>query len=193
MASRYFKNISFPFLLVDSRIVRGVRGAGAGLVPARLQFVRIASCGFVLQKRCAASDSLEIGSRQARRYPAGSVMTVAFELDGQPFTALDGGPEFQFNEAISFQVFCDTQDEIDNYWNRLSEGGDENAQQCGWLKDQFGVSWQIVPAKLPEMVGDPESPNSERAMKAMLQMKKLDIAALERAYAGQDALASTGE
>ena len=130
---------------------------------------------------------------EIHHHPAGSVLMVSFELDDQPFSALNGGPEFKFNEAISFQVFCDTQEEIDGYWNRLSAGGDENAQQCGWLKDQFGVSWQIVPAKLPEMVGDPESPNSQRAMKAMMQMKKLDIAALERAYAGQDAFASAGE
>lgn len=116
--------------------------------------------------------------------PAGSVMTVAFELDGQPFTALNGGPEFKFSEAISFQVFCDTQEEIDGYWNRLSAGGDPNAQQCGWLKDRFGVSWQIVPAKLADMVRDPESPNSQRAFKAMMNMKKLDIAELEQAYAG---------
>lgn len=116
--------------------------------------------------------------------PAGAVMMVSFELDGQPFSALNGGPEFKFSEAISFQVFCDTQEEIDSYWSRLSAGGDDKVQQCGWLKDQFGVSWQIVPAKLPQMIGDPESPNSQRAMKAMMQMKKLDIAELERAYAG---------
>jgi predicted 3-demethylubiquinone-9 3-methyltransferase (glyoxalase superfamily) len=114
----------------------------------------------------------------------GTVMTVAFELDGHRFTALNGGPIFQFNEAISFQVHCETQEEVDYYWEKLSAGGDPNAQQCGWLKDRFGVSWQIVPVQLLEMVGDPNSTKSERAMKAMLQMKKIDIAALKRAYEG---------
>jgi predicted 3-demethylubiquinone-9 3-methyltransferase (glyoxalase superfamily) len=116
--------------------------------------------------------------------PAGSVMTVAFELEGQGFTALNGGPIFKFNEAISFQVYCQTQEEVDYYWERLSEGGNEKAQQCGWLKDKYGVSWQVVPRVLLDMVGDPDSAKSQRAMKAMLQMKKLDIAELKRAYAG---------
>jgi predicted 3-demethylubiquinone-9 3-methyltransferase (glyoxalase superfamily) len=114
----------------------------------------------------------------------GTVMTVAFELDGQAFTALNGGPLFKFSEAISFQVSCETQDELDYYWERLSAGGDETAQQCGWLKDKFGLSWQIIPSVLPMLVSDPDSPNSQRAMEAMLKMKKLDIDALERAYAG---------
>lgn len=117
--------------------------------------------------------------------PAGTAMTVEFEIDGQPFTALNGGPVFQFNEAISFQVLCDTQEEVDYYWDKLSEGGDEKAQQCGWLKDKFGVSWQIVPTILSELVGDSDSEKSQRAMKAMLQMKKMDIEALERAYEGR--------
>jgi len=116
--------------------------------------------------------------------PAGTVMVVAFELDGQGFTALNGGPIFKFNEAISFQVDCETQEEVDYYWEKLSEGGDEKAQQCGWLKDKYGVSWQIVPTVLPGMISDPDSAKSQRAMKAMLQMKKLDIDALRRAYAG---------
>lgn len=89
--------------------------------------------------------------------PAGTAMTVEFEIDGQPFTALNGGPVFQFNEAISFQVRCDTQEEVDYYWDKLSEGGDEKAQQCGWLKDKYGVSWQIVPKILSELVGDSDS------------------------------------
>jgi predicted 3-demethylubiquinone-9 3-methyltransferase (glyoxalase superfamily) len=89
--------------------------------------------------------------------PAGTAMTVEFEIDGQPFTALNGGPVFQFNEAISFQVLCDTQEEVDYYWHKLFEGGDEKAQQCGWLKDKYGVSWQIVPKILSELVGDPDS------------------------------------
>lgn len=116
--------------------------------------------------------------------PPGSVMTVAFELDGQKFTALNGGPMFKFSEAISFQVHCDTQEEVDYYWERLSEGGDEKAQQCGWLKDKYGVSWQVVPTVLPLMISDPDSAKSKRAMAAMLTMKKLDIAELQRQYAG---------
>jgi predicted 3-demethylubiquinone-9 3-methyltransferase (glyoxalase superfamily) len=122
--------------------------------------------------------------REIHGRPAGSVMTVAFELDGQSFTALNGGPVFKFNEAISLQVMCETQEEVDHYWARLSQGGDPKAQQCGWLKDKYGVSWQVVPRVLIDMVGDPDSHKSQRAMTAMLQMKKLDIAALKRAYAG---------
>lgn len=116
--------------------------------------------------------------------PAGTVMTVAFELDGQPFTALNGGPVFQFNEAISFQINCDTQEDVDYYWEKLSEGGDERAQQCGWLKDKFGVSWQVIPVAMFELVNDPSSEKSQRATNAMLQMKKLDINELKRVYAG---------
>jgi predicted 3-demethylubiquinone-9 3-methyltransferase (glyoxalase superfamily) len=116
--------------------------------------------------------------------PAGSVMTVSFELDGQPFTALNGGPVFKFNEAVSFEIDCDTQQEVDYYWERLSAGGDEKAQQCGWLKDRFGVSWQVVPTVMKLLLADATSEKSQRAMAAMLKMKKLDIEALERAYAG---------
>ena len=116
--------------------------------------------------------------------PPGTVMTVAFELEGQTFTALNGGPIFKFNEAISFQVNCDTQAEVDSYWEKLSAGGDVKAQQCGWLKDRYGASWQIVPRVLVEMVMDPDPAKSGRAMEAMLQMKKLDIAELKRASAG---------
>jgi predicted 3-demethylubiquinone-9 3-methyltransferase (glyoxalase superfamily) len=122
--------------------------------------------------------------------PPGSVMVVAFELNGQPFTALNGGPAFTFNEAISLQIYCDTQDEIDYYWDRLSKGGDPKAQQCGWLKDRYGVSWQVVPALLNELVKDHESPRAQRVMTALLQMKKLDIAELERAAAGTASHAS---
>lgn len=117
--------------------------------------------------------------------PEGSVMVVEFEIEGRQFTALNGGPAFRFNEAISFQVSCDTQEEVDYYWERLSEGGDEKAQQCGWLKDRFGVSWQIVPSVLPELLRDPDPAKSERVMKAMLQMKKIDIEGLRRAYDGR--------
>ena len=112
----------------------------------------------------------------------GSVMTVSFELDGQAFTALNGGPLFRFNEAISLQVHCDTQEELDRYWDGLAADGDPAAQQCGWLKDKYGVSWQIVPSALPDLLADPRQ--AERVMTALLGMKRLDIAALQRAYAG---------
>jgi predicted 3-demethylubiquinone-9 3-methyltransferase (glyoxalase superfamily) len=115
----------------------------------------------------------------------GSVMVVSFELDGQPFTALNGGPVFQFNEAVSLQVNCESQEEIDYYWDKLSKGGDPKAQQCGWLKDKFGLSWQVIPARMAEYFEDAASPGAKRAMEAMLAMKKIDIAALERAKAGQ--------
>jgi predicted 3-demethylubiquinone-9 3-methyltransferase (glyoxalase superfamily) len=114
--------------------------------------------------------------------PAGSVMTVAFELDGLPFTALNGGPVFQFNEAISLQVLCATQEEIDYYWEQLSAGGDPKAQQCGWLKDRYGLSWQVIPASMNELFGDPASPGARRAMETMLRMKKIDIAELRRVH-----------
>ena len=114
----------------------------------------------------------------------GSVMTVVFELEGQSFTALNGGPIFHFSEAISFQIECEDQKEIDYYWEKLTEGGDPEAQQCGWVKDRFGLSWQIVPKIMPELVKDADSPAAQRAFKAMLGMKKLDIAALQRAYEG---------
>jgi predicted 3-demethylubiquinone-9 3-methyltransferase (glyoxalase superfamily) len=109
-------------------------------------------------------------------------MTVAFELDGHSFTALNGGPVFKFNEAISFQVNCDTQEEIDYYWDKLSAGGDPRAQMCGWLKDRYGASWQIVPSDMDDLFKDEKSAGTQRAMEAMLQMKKLDIAELRRAY-----------
>ena len=109
-------------------------------------------------------------------------MTIDFEIEGQKFLALNGGPIFKFNEAISFQIFCDTQEEIDYYWVRLSEGGDKNAQVCGWLKDKYGVSWQVVPITLIKMLQDKDSKKTERVMKVMLQMSKLDIEALTKAY-----------
>ena len=113
--------------------------------------------------------------------PEGTVMTVTFELDGQQFVALNGGPEFTFNEAISFQVDCETQEEVDTFWTRLSEGGEEGP--CGWLEDKFGVSWQIVPTRLTELIGDPDREKSQRVMAAMLQMGKIEIPELERAAA----------
>ena len=111
--------------------------------------------------------------------PAGMVMTVVFEIDGQQFTALNGGPEFTFDEAISFQIDCATQDEVDRLWDALSDGGEEGP--CGWLKDRFGVSWQVIPSALPKLLADPDPARAQKAMAAMLQMKKIDITELERA------------
>lgn len=112
---------------------------------------------------------------------AGSVMTVEFEIEGQKFVALNGGPHFKFNEAVSFQILCETQAEVDFFWNKLAQGGQEGP--CGWLKDKFGLSWQVVPTVLPEMLKDENAEKAQRVMKAMLQMRKLDIAALKRAQA----------
>jgi len=117
--------------------------------------------------------------------PAGSVMTVEFELDGQRFTALNGGPAFTFNEAVSLQIMCDTQQELDSYWDKLSRGGDPKAQQCGWLKDKYGLSWQVIPRMLLRLFTDHDSAQAERAMEAMLRMKKINIAELEQAVAGE--------
>jgi predicted 3-demethylubiquinone-9 3-methyltransferase (glyoxalase superfamily) len=123
--------------------------------------------------------------------PAGSVLTVTFELDGLTFTALNGGPApFKMNEALSLQINCATQNEIDYYWNKLAAGGDPKAQQCGWLKDKYGVSWQVVPNMVSELFEDSESPGAKAAMTAMLKMKKLDIAALRRAH--DDAESASG-
>ena len=122
--------------------------------------------------------------REVHGRPAGSVMVVAFELAGQGFWAMNGGPLFKFNEAISLAVECDSQPEIDHYWNALSAGGDPQAQQCGWLKDRYGVSWQVTPRILAELMSDPDTNASGRVMKALLDMKKLDIEALKRAYRG---------
>jgi len=125
----------------------------------------------------------EAGKEVHGRTP-GSVMTIAFELDGQSFTALNGGPIFKFNEALSLQINCETQDEVDYFWEKLSAGGDEKAQQCGWLKDKFGLSWQVVPTVLPELLTDADYEKSQRVMAVMMKMKKLDIAALQKAFAG---------
>ena len=122
-------------------------------------------------------EGFEIHGRQA-----GSVMTADFELEGAKFVALNGGPHFNFTEAVSFQVHCETQDEIDYFWNTLSQGGSEGP--CGWLKDKFGLSWQVVPTALIEMLTGPDAEKSQRVTKAFLQMKKFDIAALKRAYEG---------
>ena len=114
--------------------------------------------------------------------PKGTVMTAAFELDGQEFIALNGGPIFKFTEAVSFVVHCDSQEEVDYYWSRLSEGGQE--VQCGWLKDKFGLSWQVVPTILPKLLKDKDPQKSQRVMAAVLKMIKLDIAGLQKAYDG---------
>jgi len=114
--------------------------------------------------------------------PAGTAITVEFELNGQKFVALNGGPEFTFTEAISFQIPCADQEEVDYYWNMLSEGGE--AGDCGWLKDKYGLSWQVIPTALFELIGDPDPAKAQRATQAMLSMKKLDIAALRTAHAG---------
>ena len=122
---------------------------------------------------------------EASGRPQGTVMTMAFQLDGQDFVALNGGPYFKFTEAISFVVNCESQDEIDYYWEKLSGGGDEKAHQCGWLKDKYGVSWQIIPAMLGELLNDPDPDKSRRAMKALLGMKKIDIETLKKASGRQ--------
>jgi len=114
----------------------------------------------------------------------GSVLTVVFQINGQEFTALNGGPHFKFTEATSFVVNCESQDEIDYYWDRLSAGGDETAQQCGWLKDKFGLSWQIVPTALNELLNDPDPEKSRRLWSAILQMKKIDLETLKQAAEG---------
>jgi predicted 3-demethylubiquinone-9 3-methyltransferase (glyoxalase superfamily) len=124
-------------------------------------------------------DVARYGSAGPR--PEGTVMTVSFELDGQKFVGLNGGPEFTFSEDVSFQVNCQDQDEVDAFWSKLSEGGEEGP--CGWLKDQYGLSWQIVPTVLPELLADPDREKSQRVMRAMLEMKKIEIDALERAAA----------
>ena len=123
------------------------------------------------------SHYTEAGPREA-----GMVMTVEFELDGQRFVGINGGPEFTFDEAVSFQIDCETQDEVDSYWERLTDGGEES--QCGWLKDRYGLSWQVTPAGIEELFADPDPARAERAMQAMLGMRKLDLAAMRAAADG---------
>jgi predicted 3-demethylubiquinone-9 3-methyltransferase (glyoxalase superfamily) len=125
-------------------------------------------------------EGVEIHGREP-----GSVMTIDFEIAGQQFTALNGGPVFQFNEAISFIVHCETQEEVDYYWERLSAGGDPRSQQCGWIKDKFGVSWQINPTIVQKLLTESDPATAGRVMNAVLQMKKLDIAAIQRAARGE--------
>ena len=119
--------------------------------------------------------------REVHGMAAGTVLTVEFELDGQAFTALNGGPAFRFSEAVSFQVLCDTQEEIDYYWDRLGAGGDELARQCGWLKDRYGASWQVVPRRLQALLAGCDTARTDRVMEALLRMKKLDLGALVHA------------
>jgi predicted 3-demethylubiquinone-9 3-methyltransferase (glyoxalase superfamily) len=121
--------------------------------------------------------------REVHGKPAGSVMSVEFEIEGQKFVGINGGPQFKFTEAVSFQIHCQTQGEVDYYWNRLTEGGKEVA--CGWLKDKFGLSWQVVPTQLFEMLSDKDAAKAEHVTKAFLKMKKFDIAALRRAFEGR--------
>jgi predicted 3-demethylubiquinone-9 3-methyltransferase (glyoxalase superfamily) len=120
-------------------------------------------------------------SAKASGQPEGSVMTIAFQLDGQDFTALNGGPELRFNHAVSLVVNCRSQEEVDYYWQSLGEGGNPKAQRCGWLKDRFGLSWQIVPIDLPALLNDPDPERARRATVALLKMKKIDLAVLRRA------------
>ena len=133
----------------------------------------------ILRKSHYGKEGFEI-----HKMPDGTVMTIEFELNGNRFVGLNGGPHFKFNEAISFIVYCDTQEELDHYWNKLTDGGDKNSQQCGWLKDKFGLSWQVVPSQLEVMMLDPDKKRAGRVMKAMLKMKKLDIGKLQAAYDG---------
>ncbi|MCE3044724.1 VOC family protein [Legionella sp. 16cNR16C] len=130
---------------------------------------------------CQTSHYGNVGQDQ-HGMPAGTVMTIEFKLNGQRFTALNGGPVFQFNAAISLQVYCKTQEEIDYYWDHLGKDGDESAQVCGWLKDKYGLSWQIVPEILNEWIQDRDRSKSDRVMAALLKMKKLDLSALEKAW-----------
>jgi len=123
---------------------------------------------------------------EIHKKPDGSVLTVEFEIEGQKFIALNGGPDFKFNESVSLMILCETQEEIDYYWNNLTPGGDPAAQVCGWLKDKYGLSWQVTPKALMEMHHDPDKEKTERVMKAMMKMKKLDLEELERAYQGDE-------
>lgn len=140
-------------------------------------YVSIFKNAKIISKTYYGDEGFEI-----HHMPKGLVLTIEFELNDQTFTALNGGPIFKFNEAISLQVLCDTQEEIDYYWEKLSQGGDEKAQQCGWLKDKFGLSWQVTPTILAQMLGDQDTQKSQHVMKALLQMKKLDIQELRKAY-----------
>jgi predicted 3-demethylubiquinone-9 3-methyltransferase (glyoxalase superfamily) len=139
--------------------------------------------GIFWNSRIVAVTRYSEAGFETHHRPAGSVMVVAFELDGQPFTALNGGPLFKFTEAVSLQISCENQEEVDHFWGRLTEGGEEGS--CGWLKDRFGLSWQVVPTAVMEMTSDSDAAKAQRAMRAMFEMKKLDIAAMRRASDGE--------
>lgn len=143
--------------------------------------------GIFPNSRITATTHYGEAGQEIHGQAPGTVMTVAFELGGHAFTALNGGPAFTFNEAISLQVNCETQEEIDHFWEKLSDGGDPAAQQCGWLKDRYGVSWQVIPSFLDEIFADARSAGAQRAMAAMLRMKKFDLAGIRRAAEGVDA------
>lgn len=134
--------------------------------------------------RIVTTSRYDESSAKASGQPEGSVMIVEFELDGQKFTAINGGPHFQMSGAVSFVIDCETQQEVDHFWNHLAEGGPVEAQQCGWVRDRFGVTWQVVPTVLPKLLGDPDPAKAQRTMQAMLTMKKFDIAGLQRAHDG---------
>ena len=140
-------------------------------------------CSIFEDSRIGKISRYTEAGRDVHHKPPGSVMVVEFTINGQTFTALNGGPNFKFNEAISFQLLCESQKEVDYYWSKLTQGGQEGP--CGWLKDKFGLSWQVVPASVPKMMTDPDQAKSARVMNAFLKMKKLDVAAIERAYAEQ--------
>ena len=138
--------------------------------------------GIFKNSRITSTTRYSTAGQETHRKQPGSVMTVEFELDGETFTALNGGPEFKFNEALSLQVRCADQKEIDFFWDKLGAGGDPKAQVCGWLKDRYGVSWQVVPKDVEEFFKDEESPGAKAAMEAMLTMKKIDIAEMREAF-----------
>lgn len=141
-------------------------------------------CGIFKNSKIVTISRYTEAGKETHKQPPGSVMVVAFELDGQSFAALNGGPVFKFNEALSLEVTCESQEEVDYYWSKLGAGGDPSAQQCGWLKDKYGLSWQITPQILEDLMSDPDKAKAGRVMNAMLQMKKIDIAALKKAAAG---------
>jgi predicted 3-demethylubiquinone-9 3-methyltransferase (glyoxalase superfamily) len=143
-------------------------------------------CAIFKDSRIGAISRYPEAGQEVHHKPAGSVMVVEFEIDGQTFTALNGGPNFRFSEAISLQVHCETQAEVDFFWSKLTQGGGQEGP-CGWLKDKYGLSWQVVPAAIPKMMTDPDRAKSARVMNAFMKMKKLDIATLERAYEGKAA------
>jgi predicted 3-demethylubiquinone-9 3-methyltransferase (glyoxalase superfamily) len=142
-------------------------------------------CAIFRDSKITAISRFADAGQDIHGKPAGSVMVMAFELDGQPFAALNEGPQFKFDEAVSFQIYCETQDEIDYYWTALTKGGQEGPR--GWLKDQFGLSWQVVPSAIPKMMTDPDTAKSAQVMNAFVKMKNIDLATIERPFVGQAA------